>query len=262
MVLPAGEGSFPTILLHAVYVVCETALLSWFAYSLKQQDMISAERQSVLTKLMPEDGVIDFSSPVSVKFKENASIHQIYSNFQRCMNDLFNAFKALSNQTSSAVHWLNRAQAHVTTLDTQVKQNETTAVSVSEALTRVVNQAEKNTEEIADMLARLLKQIAHTSQSIDQADEQATSTADQLSEMNSKLSLLDAKSGKSHQMMANQIATYRTAREQASELGENALKFNSSTRSQLADLDKLNDAVGSLIKEFDSVKEKFALFKL
>lgn len=164
MVLPAGQGSLNTIVLHASYVVAETALLAWFANVLYRQDLISEERRAVLSKLTPNHGVINLSGDVTIRFKENARAGEIYRNFQQYLREFISSFANLHKRAQQSSARVQHTDTKVLELSTQVDKNQEFTRGLGQSLETVVSQAEHSVEELKHLLSDINK-ISTSSQS-------------------------------------------------------------------------------------------------
>ena len=169
LAFPAGSESFLKVVLHAVYVIAETAVLCIFAHFLKRQDEVSAERQAILSLLQPVNGQIDLQKRANVQHQENAVIASVYKGYQSEMLALFDSVRTMNESSLSIEQQVKQSRTALNT-DRQNILNE--LGHSTDTMRQVVEKAQEGVEkiwEISSLSTTVLEQSQRGFESVNES---------------------------------------------------------------------------------------------
>jgi methyl-accepting chemotaxis protein len=134
LVLPPGSNEFPTIVLHALYVVAEALLLGSFAYSLAKADKISKERAGLVAMLKPVDGRIDLTKEPVCQYAENQELRSVFESYRAQTTKMLMAFRQMHNLSTALQGQIRSNVEHVQQARESLFENQSEVEAVVDGL--------------------------------------------------------------------------------------------------------------------------------
>lgn len=123
LAFPQGQASFGLVLLHASYVVVESAVLCGFANGLSRREQVNCEAESILELLNPDKQGVDLSQEVAVRFPENKTIEIVYATFRKKMLGVREEFQTLDSYSSDVRERSDRTASQLAVVGNMVDDN-------------------------------------------------------------------------------------------------------------------------------------------
>ena len=144
-VLEATGQSFLVILLHAAYVVVETACLAWFAIDLKKEATQGLEVTDATNKIIQEDG------------------------FDLCVR---------TSGSTSMLQEFDKYTHHVEAMTSEVKTSAGTLSQEGNALNHVLNEMTSSANNQQDIISQLTNEVTEMKTSVENVNQNAKDAAE------------------------------------------------------------------------------------